>query len=172
MRTGLFRLLVLAAVGAAGCGGITITIDPDFVPTFDPDSVFSIDPGFVPFPVMTLVLVNETEFPVNPSVFVSDIDHFIIEGLTESLLTVSENEQRFGEIFAGEVLEFEYDCDDFKAVKAEDAELLAGFGIEPEDSTGLLVDDEDFDCGDTVVITYSGGVLGFDARISVERSGF
>ena len=85
---------------------------------------------------------------------------------------MSDNEQRFGEIFAGEVFEIDYDCDDFKAVMAEDAELLADSGVEPEDSTSLLVDDEDFECGDTVVITYSGDILDFDARISVERSGF
>lgn len=149
------KLLGVVVIGLGGCSTLNTLIDSGLL---TPRSV-------------TLRLVNETEFAVQPSVFVSNLDNFIIEGLTESLLTLGTNAQNFADLPPGEVRTRDFACDDFKAVIDQDATLKTGMGNEPNDSTRILIDGTDFNCGDTVVITYSGGLLNFDARISVQPAG-
>lgn len=116
---------------------------------------------------ITLRLVNDTAFPVSPEVFVGDVvGDLFISALTEEVLTLDANRQSFGDLVPGEELTRSYDCDDFKAVMAKDAELNTGIGISPDADSDLFVVDEHFDCGDTVTIRYSGGLAGFDASIS------
>ncbi len=142
-------LLGLAVIAGTGCDNLSFIVDGV---TFNPQTV-------------TLLLVNQTEFPVKPSVFVSDLNDIIFEGLTESFLTTSDNEQDFPNVDPGATVSYIYDCDDFKAVMAQEAELLVAPGISPENDTHIFIDDTDFDCGDTVTITFSGDAASFDARI-------
>lgn len=135
------------------------------------DSVsITLDLGRLQPNVVTLRLVNNADLPVDPGVYISDLENVIIPGITESLLTLDGNLQNFPLLAAGGVEEYVYDCDDFKAVTVEDAELVTGIPISPDDSTSILIDGDDFECGDTVQITYSGNLLGFDARISAAPS--
>lgn len=147
MKRMILSLLVLVGFG---CDNFSIIVDG-----------VNLNPSTV-----TLVLVNETEFPVTPSVFVSDLGDLIFDALTETVLTASENEQNFGDLDPQETVRRSYDCDDFEAVMAEDAEIRIAPGNSPEDSTQMFVEDRDFECGDTVTITYSGGQTDFNARIS------
>ncbi len=144
-------IVVFLAIGSAGCDNLRGILGQ-----------LSIGPSTI-----TLELVNETDLPVDPAVFVSDLSDVIIEGLTDFVLTLDGNEQNFGDLVPGETVTRVYDCDDFKAVQASDAELITGIGISPDDDSALFVDEEDFRCGDTLRITYSGSITNFDARIRV-----
>ncbi len=146
----------MLVVTAAGCDGLQISLDLG--------SILSRT-------MITLRLVNTTESTVTPSVFVSDTENLIFEGLTESFLTLDANAQNFPDLLPGEARERRYDCDDFRAVMAEDAVLRSSLGLSQKDSTQILIEDDDFSCGDAVVITYSGGLLDFDANIGVDPGG-
>lgn len=117
---------------------------------------------------ITLRLVNETAFAVAPGVFVGDVaGNLLIPALTEEVLTLEINAQSFGDLSPGEEVTRAYDCDTFKAVMAKDAELNTGIGISPDADSDVFVVDEQFNCGDTVTIRYSGGLTRFEASISV-----
>lgn len=116
---------------------------------------------------VTLRLVNETAFPVDPGVFVGDVvGDLLIGALTEEVLTLDANRQSFSDLNPGEEVSRSYNCDDFKAVMAKNAELNTGIGISPDADSDLFVAGDDFDCGDTVTIRYTGGLAGFDASIT------
>lgn len=123
---------------------------------------------------VTLRLVNETAFNVKPEVFVSPIGGFggddvlggLLDSVTEELLAIGINREDFDELRPGQSVTRTFDCNDIEAVMASDAELKSGLGISPEDSTEVFLMDRDFVCGETVIITYSGGLSGFSARIA------
>ncbi len=123
--------------------------------------------GVIPKEV-TLKLVNETQFEVKPSVYVSAvrIEDLGFTNLGENLVGIGINRQFLPNIQPGSTLDRRYDCDLFRAVMAKDAELITGIGFSPDDDTIVLFDGDDFECGDTVIIRYSGGLGSFDARIS------
>lgn len=135
---------------AAGCGNLSAVLN-----------IFGFSPNEV-----TLRLVNETAFRVKPNVFVSGIEGFGFDALTEELLALDINLEDFDELEPGQVVTRTYDCDDIGAVMASDAELKTGLGLSPEADTEVFVAEEDFECGDTITIRYAGGAFGFSASIS------
>ena len=143
---GALALVVLAA----GCGNLSAVL-----------SIFGFSPNEV-----TLRLVNETAFRVEPNVYVSVIEGFGFDALTEELLALDINLEDFGELGPGAELTRTYDCDDIGAVMASDAELKTGLGLSPDADTDVFVIEEDFECGDTITIRYTGGMIGFSASIS------
>ena len=128
---------------------------------------------------VTVRLVNETAFTVKPEVFVSSIEGLggsdflggLLDSINEQLLAIGINRQNFDNLSPGQTVDRTYNCNDIAAVMASNAELKSGLGISPEDSTRVFQMDRDFRCGDTVIITYSGGLNGFSARISTAPLG-
>ena len=115
---------------------------------------------------VTLRVINETAFDVEPNVYVSVFEGLIIDAVTEELLKLDVNDQGFGPLEPGSSVSRTYDCDDIGAVMAADAELKTGLGFSPEDDTDVFVMDDDFDCGDIVVIRFTGSANSFTAGIS------
>ncbi len=64
----------------------------------------------------------------------------------------------------GQVTTFLRDCDDLQAIMIDDADLRIVGGVGPETDTGILRMGEDFECGDTLVFTFthSDALLDFD----------
>ena len=118
---------------------------------------------------ITLRLINDAAGTVEPSVFVDGlVGDLLIDQLTEGVVTLSTNNQDFADLAAGEVRTVTYDCDDFKAFKVENAELRSAL-INADADSELLVEDDDFECGDVITIRYGGGVTGLSVSISVGR---
>jgi hypothetical protein len=150
--------LAVAVMVVAGCdalNGLNITIDLGDGSLFIPR-------------VVTLRVVNDAEFPVDTNVFVSEDDEFIF-GLDETLLTLDTNLQNFGRLPAGETLDRAYDCDRIGSVMAADAELRTGMGISPNADTRIFLQGDDFVCGDTITIRFTGTIGSFGATISAGR---
>ncbi len=151
MKRAMMGLMVL---GCASCGNLSGVLNG-----------LGLSPNSV-----TLRLVNETTSRVKPSVYVSKAGDLFFDRLTEELLTLQINLQDFGDLDPGEVASRSYDCNDIEAVMAKDAELKTGLGISPNDDSNIFIDGEDFRCGDTVTITYSGGIGSF--RVNIAASSF
>lgn len=147
MRSTLCALIIVLV---AGCGNLSGILD-----------ALGLDPNSV-----TLRLVNETAFPVEPSVYVSSVGDLWFDAITEEFLAFGINLQNIAELNPGEVVTRRYDCDEIKAVMASDAELKTGLGLSPDDDTEVFTEGDDFECGDTITIRYSGGVANFNAQIS------
>jgi hypothetical protein len=144
---------LVAVVAMSGCGRVPGVL-----------SALGVRPKTI-----TLRLINETAFAVDPGIYVSSVDvigDLIFDGITESLLTVGINRQDFGDLQPGEIVTRTYDCDQFDVVMAKNAEIRTGVGFSPGDDSDLFIDGEDFGCGDTVTVRYVGGVTGFRAGIS------
>ncbi len=117
---------------------------------------------------ITLRLVNNTTDAVEPSVFVSSvIGDLLIDALTEEVVTLSINRQDFSDLAVGEARTVRYDCDDFKAMMVDNAELKSAL-VQPDADSDLLIEDRDFDCGDFITIRYSGGVTSFRVSVTAE----
>lgn len=117
---------------------------------------------------ITLTLVNDTQFDVEPSVYISAvrIEDAGFEELGEGLVSLGVNRQPFSDMPPGANVTQTYQCDDFRAVMANNAELQTGLGISPDGDSDVFLRGEDFECGDEITIRYSGGIGGFQARIS------
>ena len=145
------ELLALIIVVPAGCGNLSGVLDTLGLSATN----------------VTLRLVNETAFRVEPNVFVSGaVGDLFFDELTEELLTLQINRQDFGELSAGEVITRRFDCNTIEAVMASDAELKTGIGLSPDDDTAVFTQGDDFDCGDTITILFTGSLGSFNAQIS------
>ena len=97
---------------AAGCGNLSAVLN-----------IFGFSPNEV-----TLRLVNETAFRVDPNVYVSAIEGFGFDALTEELLALDINLEDFGELGPGAELTRTYDCDDIGAALVDADTLLVDDG--------------------------------------------
>lgn len=147
MKRTLCALVVILAVGCGNLSGVLDTL------------------GLAPTGV-TLRMVNETSFRVEPNVYVSSVGDLFFDVVTEEFLTLKINLQDFSDLSPGEVVTRKYDCDRIEAVMASDAELKSGLGLSPDDDTEVFVAGDDFECGDTITIRYTGGLADFNARIN------
>ena len=106
-------------------------------------------------PVMNVELVNASpDFAVEVTLFFHEDDDVL-----ESILTAEGlgSEKREVTVPAGQTLALlPQDCDNLQAIIIEDADLLLLAGIGPEEDTRVYRGDgEDFNCGDTLVFTFS-----------------
>lgn len=145
-------VLLSAALSAGGCGNLGGVLDALGISS---DTV-------------TLKLVNETAFRVEPEVFVTDTD-LGLDLITEELVTLGINRLDVDDLSPGDSVTRTFDCDEIEAVMASDAELKTGLGISPDADSDLFVQGEQFECGDTVTVRYTGGVGDFSARINAQR---
>jgi hypothetical protein len=117
--------------------------------------------NFVFGPVLvTVELVNNSDFPVEVRLFYDDEDD-----IPDFLLTET-NERNFN-LDPGETEQFTRSCDDLRAIMIDKAELQV-IGVSPDADTGVLRDGDDFECGDTIVFTFDHGPLLIDFDIDVD----
>jgi hypothetical protein len=109
-------------------------------------------------------LVNDGEFDVDVTLYISDNQETIEELLTETGTRLEYS------VPAGETVRFSRDCDALQAIVIENAELRLVGEIGPETGSEVLRDGSDFFCGDTIVFTFthSGAIVDFDVSTSFQ----
>lgn len=116
--------------------------------------------------IVTVELVNDSDFAVEGELFYDDEDDTIREVLEET------GTRRQFVIAAGGVSRFTARCDDLRAIVVANADLQIIGGVGPEASSDVLRNGDDFDCGDTIIFRFdhSDAILDFDVAESVERA--
>jgi len=135
-----FVVMILLPV-FAGCGAII-----DF---FQPSTT-------------SVTLINNSDFPVDVTLFIDDEQNIPEDALTE----VGEQIDRT--LQPGEVASFSRDCDELQAIIVEDADLRVVVGVSPETSTDVLRDGDDFGCGDRIIFTFDHSALLVDFNVTVD----
>ena len=120
--------------------------------------------GFLGPTVVTVELVNNSDFAVEGELFYDDEDDTI-----EELLEENGTRRQFV-LPAGDRSSFSVNCDDLRAIIISDADLQLIGEIGPSASTDVLRDGNDFDCGDRIVFTFdhSSAIVDFDVTTSVQ----
>lgn len=108
----------------------------------------------------TVLLTNSADFPVTVQLFYSDQQE-----VTEELLKSLGTEVNVA-LQPQETFPIARDCDNLQAVIIADSELQVIGGIGPNASTRVYRDGDDFNCGDTVIFTFSQDNLGTQLDIS------
>ncbi len=112
--------------------------------------------------LVAVALVNDSDYPVDVTLFIDDEQ--LMPGF---LLTETGTELEFT-VQPGETTTFTRDCDDLQAIVIEDADLRMVGGLGPEANTDVLRDGDDFGCGDVIVFTFSHSITIFDFDITTE----
>jgi len=115
---------------------------------------------------VTVSLVNNSDYAVRVSLYIDD------EQLTPEILMTELGTESVYTIPAGQTTTFVKTCDALQAIIIDDADLLVVGGLGPEANSGVLRDDDDFSCGDTIIFTFdhSAAILDFDVSSSVTGS--
>ena len=110
---------------------------------------------------VTVVLVNETGFSVDPNIRFDD-DPGLLAGLfpSETLST--------GLLGPGETATFSFDCDKLGTIFADEPEQIIPLLEDAvADSSDRLERGEEFDCGDVIEFRFVGGGDDFGVVVSV-----
>ncbi len=69
----------------------------------------------------------------------------------------------------GEVSEFTRDCDELESIFIDEAELQSPL-VSPKEDTDVIVDGDNFGCGDTITYTFSHSdiIVDFDIATSIQ----
>lgn len=141
-----YKLKAVMAVGIAvaivGCEGVLDIILPSTV---------------------TVTLVNDSpDFDVEAIIIYDDEDDL------PKFLLVETGVQRDVVVGPGEQASFTRSCDDLRALVLDDADLqiIGGFG--PETSSDVLRIDDEYECGDEIIFTFTHSDLMLDFRVSVD----
>ncbi len=136
-------MAALGLVGTVGCGAVIDLAQPD---------------------TTAVELVNDGEFDVDVTLYISDNQETI-----EELLTETGTKLEYW-VPAGDTVRFSRDCDVLQAIVIENAELMLVGEIGPETGSEVLRDGSDFFCGDTIVFTFthSGAIVDFDVSTSFQ----
>ncbi len=137
IATFLIGGLVLAGVMGGGCDGLT--------------PVFPDVPGILDDDVITIELVNTTPNLVDPFLYVDPnedvfFNNLIIDG---NLVLLDPPE-----LAPGEVVTLVFDCQDVGSVVSDRAELITDLEIIESDNSPLLIEADDFVCGDLISFIY------------------
>lgn len=110
-------------------------------------------------------LVNNGEFAVDVTLYISENQETI-----EAVLTETGTKLEYT-VPAGDSVTFSRDCNELQAIVIENAELLLINEIGPETDSDVLRDGDDFNCGDTIVFTFthSIAIVDFDVSTSVQE---
>ncbi len=118
---------------------------------------------------VTVSLVNASpDYAVEVTLYYDDEDDLpeviLTEFGTEIELTIS----------AGNMSSFTRDCDDLQAIVIDDADLLVLGGLGPEANSEVLRIDDEYECGDEIVFTFthSDAVLDFDVVATTHPLGW
>jgi hypothetical protein len=114
------------------------------------------------FPSTVIVeLVNSADFSVDATMYISN-EQLIPKALLDSL-----GQEINRTVSAGDTVQFATDCDDLQAFVLADADLNVIGEIGPDTESEVLRDGDDFNCGDTIRLTFdSDGPINF--RVTVE----
>lgn len=126
-------------------------------------------PGLIdllPPNVVTVQLVNNSDFAVEGELFYDDEDDTL-----EEILEETGTRRQFA-IPAGGQSSFSVNCDDIRAIFLADADLMVIGEVGPSASSDVLRDGDDFDCGDRIAFTFdhSSAIIDFDVTISVRSA--
>ncbi len=111
----------------------------------------------------TVRLVNDGSYPITVELYIHDDQNVL-----ESLIT-SVGERITVTVEAGESETITRDCDDLQAIIITDADLNVLGSIGPETDTGVYRDGSDFNCGDTLVFTFTHSLLLLDFDVSFSQ---
>ena len=101
-------------------------------------------------------LVNTTAFEVEAEIYTSEDDNILVALITEL-------GDRFEEtIPPGGTVTLVQSCEELQAIVITDADLRLFGGVGPETQSDLLLDGQDFHCGDEIVFTFTQDGFGFD----------
>lgn len=143
-------ILICVATMGLQCGGIEIDL-----------------PGAIQVSLntVTVELVNTTAYEVEPRLFIDSDEHDILP----SLAVEEENRVHIiPPLEPGEVLTLTYSCGDAGTIVSDYANLLIDDYAFEADNDPAVVQDEDFECGDTVSLIFIDEVGGdFYTRIEV-----
>lgn len=123
--------LTLAFVGLlplVGCGWLTNLLSPTHV---------------------TVRLVNNTNFPLTVELRLGS-DQNVLEALL-----ASAGQEVNVTLGAGQTTTFTRPCDDLQAIMVNRADLDMGLGLGPSQKSGVYRDGNHFNCGDTLVFTFT-----------------
>ena len=115
--------------------------------------------GFVLPSTLVVSFVNQSPlFNVDVTLLHHDDDDVL-----EAILKQIGTEEEFT-IGPGQMTTFLRDCDELQAIMIDDADLRIVGSVGPETDTDVLRMGEDFECGDTLVFTFthSDAILDFD----------
>jgi hypothetical protein len=141
-RLQVAAISALLLIGTTGCGALIGIFQPS---------------------VVTVALVNDSDFAVEGQLFYSDEDDTIQAALEEF------GEERPFAIPAGGESTFSVSCDDLRAIILSDADLQIIGDVGPSASTDVLRDGDDFECGDRIEFRFdhSAAIVDFDVTVLV-----
>lgn len=118
------------------------------------------DGVLVPFNVVRVELVNDTDHAVDPNIRYDD-DNGFLAGLfpAESLES--------GLLQAGDYAVFNFDCDELGSIASHGAEQVTLFGTYEADSSKTFERDDDYDCGDLIEFRFVGEGEDFGVVVSI-----
>lgn len=119
-------------------------------------------PGFLPpaFDFITVELINDTPFEVDPFIVFDQDDGFLGSLFPGEVLAT-------GLLLPGEIIAFDFDCDELGVIRSEEPEQYVGEFIYTAFSTRTLVQGEDFFCGDLLQFQYVGEADTFGVIVAV-----
>ena len=118
--------------------------------------------GFLtPTRTVTVNLINHSDFAVDVDLFISDE-----QDIPEDLL-VSLGEKIEFTIPAGQTRSFSRECDELQALIVSDADLMVIGQVGPSTDTNVLRDGTQFNCDDTIDLTFDHTPLLVDFAITV-----
>ena len=112
---------------------------------------------------VTVTLVNSSsDFPVESTIIYDKND-------LPQVILVELGTTREDVIGPGSTVSFMLDCDDVEVILLEDADLRVIGSVGPSVDGDVLRMDDDFDCGDEIVLTFTHSILivDFDVAITV-----
>ena len=144
---GLAFLFLLPMVLFGGCDGLTIDIPGGWLSLGGLNTV-------------TLELYNDTDFDVDPMI-VFDDDSGFWAGLVPS------EELATGWLAPGEVLTYNFDCDELGLILSDEAEQVVGPFVYSAYPTRTLERDDEYDCGDRIEFQFIGTADTFGVIVAV-----
>lgn len=143
-------LFVVASLAVGGCDGINLDLG-------------ELGLEIRGLTTVTVELVNDTGFDVDPYIRFDDD-----EGILAQIWPADD--LATGLLEPGDVLVFEFACDELGLIFSDGAEQLGLFGVIAQaDESTILQRDDDFDCGDLVRFRFIGEFEQFGVLVSVNN---
>ena len=144
-------LFVVAGLAVGGCDGINLDLE-------------GLGLDIRGLTTVTVELVNDTGFDVDPYIRFDDDEGFLAQLFPADDLAT-------GLLEPGDVLVFEFVCDELGLIFSDGAEQLGLFGVIAQaDESAILQRDDDFDCGDLVRFRFIGDFEQFGVLVSVNNA--
>ena len=141
-------LFVVASLAVGGCEAISLNLD-------------ELGLTIQGLTTVTVELVNDTRYDVDPYIRFDDDEGFLAQLFPADDLAT-------GLLEPGDVLVFEFACDELGLIFSDGAEQLGVFDVIAEaDESAILQRDDDFDCGDLIRFRFIGDFEQFGVLVSV-----